>query len=213
MKKAIVPISGGVDSSTCVALAKSKGYEVYCMFVNYGQNNLQHEIKASNDIANYYGVKEFKILNFDWFKQVGGSGLVNNTYINKENKTLEYVPFRNTIILSLAMAWADSIKADAIFYGSTGAPWITPDNSPEYFEAYRKVAQIGAMKKDIKIFSPFNEFSKKDVIELGLKLKVPYELTWSCHNNKERHCGECGQCLDRKKAFEQLGLLDPVFKE
>jgi len=212
MKKAIIPISGGADSSTCMALAKSQGYEVYAMFIDYGQNNIEHEMKASRDIATYYDAKDFKVLKFGWFKEIGGSGLVDETYINGDNKVLEYVPFRNTVILSLAMAWADSIKADAIFYGSTGAPWITPDNSPEYFDAFRKVAQIGAMKKDVEIFSPFNKMKKAEVIELGLKLKVPYEKTWSCHNNKEKHCGECSQCLDRKRAFESLGLVDPVFK-
>ncbi|MBE7074214.1 MAG: 7-cyano-7-deazaguanine synthase [Clostridiales bacterium] len=212
MKKAIIPLSGGADSSTCMALAKSKGYDVYAMFIDYGQNNIMHELQASKAIAEHYGAKDFKILKFDWFKEVGGSGLVDKTYMNGDNKVLEYVPFRNTVILSLAMAWADSIKADAIFYGSTGAPWITPDNSPEYFDAFRQVAAIGAMKKDIEIFSPFNRMKKAEVVELGLDLNVPYEKTWSCHNNKEKHCGECSQCLDRKRAFESLGLVDPVFK-
>ena len=212
MKKAIVPLSGGLDSTTCLALAKSEGYELYVMFVNYGQNALQHEIIASKMVAEHYGVSQYKEIDLTWFKQIGGSGLVDNTIIGKENKTAEYVPFRNTVILSMAMDWADAIKADAIFYGSTGAPWITPDNSPEYFEAFRKVASIGAMKKDIQIFSPFNEMTKSDVIRLGLQLNVPYELTWSCHNNGERHCGSCSQCLDRFNGFKKLGLTDPVFE-
>ncbi len=211
MKKAIIPISGGADSATCLALSQKQGYELYCMFINYGQNNIAHELKAVQDLVHYYNAKELKILELTWFKEIGGSGLVDSTYINDKNKKAEYVPFRNTVILSMAMAWADAIGADAIFYGSTGAPWITPDNSPEYFEAFRTVAKLGAMKKDIEIFSPFNKMKKVEVISLGLKLGVPYEKTWSCHNNLKYHCGECSQCLDRKKAFEQLGLSDPVF--
>jgi len=211
-KTAIIPLSGGIDSSTCISYATHLGFDVYAVFIDYGQNNLRHEVEAANHIADYYKVKEIKILTLDWFKKIGGTGLTDASHLNQDNKKMEYVPFRNSIILSLAMAWAEAINANAIFYGSTGPPWITPDNSPEYFDAFRRLASIATMKKNIEILSPFNEWNKSQVIELGVTLGVPYQLTWSCHNDGENVCQECSQCLDRIQGFSHLGIEDPCNK-
>ncbi|WP_273130510.1 7-cyano-7-deazaguanine synthase [Bacillus weihaiensis] len=212
MKKAICLNSGGADSATVVALAKSKGFEVYTLYINYGNSAKEKEEECSGKIAEYYGVKEHRKVNLEFLSEIGGSGLVDSSIkLEEENKDLEYVPFRNTILLSLAVAWAEVIRADTIFVGSIGAPWITPDNSPEYFHALREVVKIGTkLKKDIQIEVPFGLMKKVDVIEKGLELNVPYELTWSCHNNTDVACGQCSQCLDRLKAFDTLKAQDPI---
>lgn len=212
MKKAICLNSGGADSATVVAIAKSRGFEVYTLYVNYGNSANAKEENCSEKIAEYFGVKEHRKVNLGFLKEIGGSGLVDSSInLEEENKDLEYVPFRNTILLSLAVAWAEVISADTIFVGSIGAPWITPDNSPEYYEVFRELVRIGTkLKKDIQIEVPFGLDNKTDVIEKGLKLKVPYELTWSCHNNTDLACGQCSQCLDRLKAFDTLQAQDPI---
>ncbi len=223
-KRAVVLTSGGLDSTTVAAVAKSEGYDIYCLSFNYGQRHKQELISAKR-VAEYFGAKEHLVIDID-LKVIGGSALTANIDVPKHREESEmskdipvtYVPARNTIFLSYALAYAEVLKADDIFIGVNAIDYSGyPDCRPEYISAFEKMANLATKVgvegvTHLKIHAPLQDLSKKGIIELGLKLGVDYSITHSCYDPAPdgKSCGECDSCLLRKHGFEQAGVTDPI---
>lgn len=212
MKRAVCLVSGGLDSAVAVAIAKAEGYDLYFLTVDYGQVTSTKELNCAEKLAEFYQIKELQIIKLDWLRRIGGSALLDpNVKLTPENEALEYVPFRNTVLLSIGVAWAEVLRAGAVFIGSTGGDRICPDNSPDYIEAMQQVIRLGTkLKTDIALRAPLLQGTKKEAVMRGFELKVPFELTWSCQNCEDVACGECSNCRARLQAFAANGLQDPV---
>ena len=221
MTKVIVLLSGGLDSSTVLGYAvKMHGKEnVTALSFDYKQRH-RKELESAIALAKYYNV-EHKIVNLD-LRAIGGSALTDNIDV-PENKLEEigkgipvtYVPARNTIFISYALALADVINAEKIFVGVNALDYSGyPDCRPEYIDVFNKLAKLaiksGVEGKNIEIVAPLINMTKKEIVELGMSLKVPYHLTWSCYEGKEKACGKCDSCLLRLKGFMEAGYKDPV---
>lgn len=221
--KALVLFSGGVDSTTCLAMAIDKygKDKVVALSISYGQKHIK-EIEASDKIAEYYGVEHIsidlsKIFEYSDCSLLSSSDkeIPKDTYENQLKGTgglpvSTYVPFRNGLFLSSAAAIALSKNCDVIYYGAHGddaAGNAYPDCSEEFNRAMGDAIYIGSGKQ-LRIYAPFVNKPKSDVVAEGLKLKVPYELTWSCYEGKDKPCGVCGTCIDRRKAFEANGIKE-----
>ena len=227
--KALVLSSGGIDSTTCLGIAINKyGKEnVISASLYYGQKH-DKELNCAKKIADYYGVKHIEedISNIMKYASnvcslvKGGKDIQESSYeeqvkANDKGRVDTYVPFRNGLLLSIATAYADSLFANEdveIFYGAhaddaTGSAYA--DCSPEFADAMNKAINIGTYGK-ISINRPLINMNKAEVVKIGLELNVPYQLTWSCYEGKDKQCGKCGTCIDRKKAFLENGVEDPV---
>lgn len=227
--KVLVLFSGGLDSTTALAMACDKyGKEnVVALSVSYGQKHVK-EIEASNKIAKYYGVEHIYLDLAKIFAYSDCSLLSKNDNIDvplgEYAKQLEdangetlstYVPFRNGLFLSSAASIAISKNCEIIYYGAhadDAAGDAYPDCSPEFTKAINDAIYLGSGKK-VSVVGPFVNMHKKDIVKIGLDLKVPYELTWSCYEGHDKACGKCGTCIDRIKAFEANGVKDPICYE
>lgn len=225
--KALVLFSGGVDSSTCLAMAVEKyGAEnVIALSVYYGQKH-DKEIKCSEKIAEYYGVK-LKTLDLVLIFADSDCSLLSGskddipqeTYAEQLEKTdgkpvSTYVPFRNGLFLSSAASIALSNDCSVIYYGAhsdDAAGNAYPDCSSDFNDAMNRAIYLGSGKQ-LEIIAPFVNLTKADVIKKGLELGVPYEMTWSCYEGSDKPCGVCGTCRDRISAFEANGVTDPLMK-
>ncbi len=212
MKKAVCLISGGLDSTVASAIAIDQGYEPIFLFIKYGQKTMEKEEWCFDKLVEHWKIKEVFKVGLPWIKEFGGSALLDgNIPLDERNFLLEYVPFRNSIFLSVATALAEVKKAEIIVVGSTGGDHICPDNSPIFLEAFQDVVSKGTMlKKDVKIFHPLTDTDKTGVLKIGTELKAPLEFTWSCHNNIEKACGHCSNCKARVEAFELNQIKDPI---
>ncbi len=218
MTKAICLLSGGLDSSTVIYYAKDQGYEVYALSFDYGQRH-KRELDAAKNIASSVGAKEHKILKVD-LTQIGGSALTDQNIEVPLDREMEemtseipvtYVPMRNTIFLAFAAAYAEIIGADTIFAGMNFIDYSGyPDCRPEYIKAMQKAIQLGSKAQNINIKTPIIHMDKREIIQLGSKLNVPYEKTWSCYKGGKKACGQCDSCLLRLNGFEMAGLIDPI---
>jgi 7-cyano-7-deazaguanine synthase len=213
--KAIVILSGGPDSSTVAYWAKREGYEVHALTFDYGQRASRAEIDSAKRISERLGIP-LKVVDLSALKGVyaGATALCDEGMpMPSSFEPSLIVPFRNGVMLSIAVAYAASIGADVVLYGAQGsdAPFY-PDCRREFFKAFERAARLGT-GADIRIEAPFHGMRKSEVIKLGAELGVPYGLTWSCYSGGERHCGKCESCLNRKRAFEEAGLEDPVAYE
>ncbi len=214
---AVVALSGGMDSCVTAAIA-AQNYEIAALHINYGQRTEKRELKAFNDIADFYGIKKRLVIDFSHLLAIGGSSLTDkNIEVSKADLTnkeipTSYVPFRNANILSAAVSWAEVLQASRIFIGavyedSSGYP----DCRPDFFEAFEKAVNLGTKPETkIKIETPIIHLSKAEIIKKGLELKAPLELTWSCYVNEDKACGVCDSCALRLRAFQQLGIEDPI---
>jgi 7-cyano-7-deazaguanine synthase len=222
MKKAVCLLSGGLDSSTVLAIVKSEGYGIYALTVDYGQRH-RREIRAADSIAKYYGVLEHKLIKVPLSK-FGGSSLTDKNMPLPENRKLPggepsipstYVPARNMIFLSLAFAYAEAKKADAVFIGANAIDYSGyPDCRPDFFNAFRKALAKGTKSgKKIRLETPLVRMTKAQIIKTGTKLGVPYRLTWSCYRGGKRPCGRCDSCILRARGFRQAGMKDPLIHE
>ncbi len=217
--RAVVLLSGGLDSATTLAIAIHRGYEVHALSFDYGQRH-SRELESARKIASYYNVPH-KILKVD-LRQIGGSALTEDIEVpEREIEEIKneipstYVPARNTILLSFALAYAEVIDADAIFYGANAIDYSGyPDCRPEYVEAFERLANLGTKRgvegRPIKIEAPLIHMTKAEIIKKGMELGVPYELTWSCYRGGEKACGRCDSCLLRLKGFMEAGYEDPL---
>ncbi len=223
-KKAIVLLSGGVDSATAAAVAISEGYEIYCLSFRYGQRNLL-ELDAAERVAKTLGAKEHLVMDID-LRSIGGSALTDEIDVPKMRGEedmqagipVTYVPARNTIFLSFGLAWAEVTGASDIFIGVNAVDYSGyPDCRSEYIRAFERVANLGTKagvegKLNLKIRTPLINMSKAEIIRKGVELSVDYSITMSCYApTEEGHaCGECDSCLLRAKGFAQAGIQDPA---
>ena len=217
-KLAVALLSGGMDSATALGIAISEGYMPALIHFDYGQRNRAKEQAAFEALAAHYGVAQKLIVPLDFLKAIGGSALTDASLdIPREippqgEIPITYVPFRNGIMLSLAAAWAEVIGAKAIFAGfveedSSGYP----DCREKFIAAMEHTINLGRRPESaLKIFAPLLHLRKSEILKLGMKLGVPYELTWSCYLGGDYHCGECPACRLRKKAFAEIGIADPA---
>ncbi|HEC75743.1 MAG TPA: 7-cyano-7-deazaguanine synthase QueC [Thermoplasmatales archaeon] len=213
-KKAVCLISGGMDSAVASAIAKKEGYEIHALTFNYGQRN-RKEIESAKKIAEWLGGKH-KIIDVN-LRQIGGSALTDEIEVPEEAHgiPLTYVPARNTIFLSFALAYAEVIDADSIFIGVNSVDYSGyPDCRPEYIEAFQKMANLALKRsvegRPIKIKTPLLYFSKAEIVKKGYEMHVPFEKTWSCYRERERACGKCPSCKLRIEAFKEAGVRDPI---
>jgi len=222
LKKAVCLISGGLDSCITAYIAKKEGYEIYPLTIFYGQRH-KKEIISAKKIADALKAKKHIIFNLD-LSVFGGSSLTNKSIKIEKNNKLEdigkkipntYVPARNTIFLSIALAYAEVLNADAIFIGATATDYSGyPDCRPEYFKAFQELAniatKIGTEGKKILIKAPLLNMRKSEIIKKGLELNAPIEKTWSCYSGEKKACGKCDSCLLRLKGFKEIGKKDPI---
>ncbi len=218
MKKAIILLSGGLDSTTILYYAKQKGFTPACLIFSYGQRH-HKEIKQAVAVAKKAKC-EYKIVKIDlpW----KGSSLLDKKMklplrkvMNTNDIPSTYVPARNIIFLSYAASYSEAIGAKAIFIGANAIDYSGyPDCRPEFFKAYEQVLKkglkTGVEGKTIQIFVPLLRMSKKQIIQLGNKLNVPYQMTWSCYQGGTKPCGQCESCLLRRRGFEAAWISDPV---
>lgn len=218
-KKAVVLLSGGLDSSTVLAKAKADGYSVYALSFDYGQRH-DSELDAARRIAEKEQVAEHKVVPMN-LRSIGGSALTDDQIDvpteESDGIPATYVPARNTVFLSVALGWAEVIDADAIFIGVSAVDYSGyPDCRPEYIEAYEKMANLatkrGVEGRPVKIVTPLIDLTKAQTVELGNSLGVDYSLTVSCYqaNEQGEACGECDSCRLRKKGFADAGVEDPT---
>lgn len=220
--KAIVLLSGGLDSTVALYLAKSKGYEVYALSFSYGQKHTK-ELECAKKIAQKVGVVEHKIINLA-LNSWGGCSLTDNNMdiehgdVEREDIPNTYVPARNMVFLSVAASYAEAVKAQNIFIGVSEVDYSGyVDCRSEFIEAMENAINKGTelaveSKKHIKIHTPFINMTKSEEIQLGMELGVDFNDTWTCYKGDEKPCGECDSCLLRIKAFEDAGLVDPLMK-
>ena len=217
--KAVILLSGGLDSATALAMAKDQGYECYALSFNYGQRHAA-ELNAAAKVVNAFNVIEHKTIDLD-LTQIGGSALTDNNIDVPESATegipVTYVPARNTIFLSYALAWAEVLDINNIFIGVNAVDYSGyPDCRPEYIQAFERMANL-ATKASVEgtkltIHTPLIDLSKADIIQQGNKLDVDYALTISCYqvNEDGGACGVCDSCRFRKEGFENAGIPDPT---
>jgi 7-cyano-7-deazaguanine synthase len=215
--KAVVLLSGGLDSATVLFYVRSKGYDAHCLIFTYGQRH-SRETKQAIAIASSSG-STYDVLNITlpW----KGSSLLDKKAVIPHNAIIDpkeipstYVPGRNTVFLSFALSCAEAIGARKIFIGANAVDYSGyPDCRPEYFAVFSKMAGLGTKAgikgRPIKIEAPLLHKSKADIVKLGLKLGVPFEMTWSCYKGGKRPCGKCDSCILRSKGFNQAGIKDP----
>lgn len=218
-KKAVIVLSGGLDSTTCMGMAKEKGYELYPITFHYGQKH-NREVEQAKKVANYYNAPDHRIVNISFLNQIGGSALTDDsidvpTDMDEDEIPVTYVPARNMIFLSLASAYAEVIGAEAIYIGVSAVDYSGyPDCRPEFIDSMNETVNLatkaGATGSEMKIETPLINLTKADTVSEGLRLNVPYELTTSCYNGEEEACGECDSCRLRLKGFEEAGAVDPI---
>ncbi|TLZ67266.1 MAG: 7-cyano-7-deazaguanine synthase QueC [Methanobacteriota archaeon] len=221
-ERAIVLLSGGLDSSTALAMTVKEGREVHALTIDYGQRH-HKEIEAAKKVAKHLGVRSHKVLRID-LADIAGSALTDKNVRVPTQRTLEemgrgipvtYVPARNTIFLGLALAYGESIDADEIVIA---ANWQDssgyPDCRPEFYRAFAEVARLGTKRgvegRPIKVVTPVIAMTKADIVRKGEELGVPWRLTWSCYLGGEKACGVCDSCQLRLKGFKEAGVKDPL---
>jgi len=223
-KKAVVLLSGGVDSSTTLAIAKDLGFEVYALSFDYGQRN-NVELKSAGEMAKAIGVKEHRIFDID-LRTIGASALTGDLSVYDKKKRdgnvpATYVPARNTIFLSIALAWIETLGGKDIFIGVNVVDYSGyPDCRPEYITAFENLSKLATASGAVRIHAPLLHMSKAEIIKKGMSLGVDYSKTWSCYapDTEVFACGRCESCRIRMEAFGKAGLSDPasykaVFRE
>ena len=218
-KRAVVLLSGGLDSATALAMAKAQGFACYVLSFDYGQRSVT-ELNAARAIATQLGAVEHRVLRLS-LEDFGGSALTDNSIDVPEGECegvpVTYVPARNTVFLSLALGWAEVLDADAIFIGVNAVDYSGyPDCRPEFIQAFETMANLatrrGVEGDPISIETPLMHLTKADIIEQGTALGIDYALTVSCYqaDDEGRACGRCDSCRLRAKGFSDAGIADPT---
>jgi 7-cyano-7-deazaguanine synthase len=219
MEKAIVLLSGGMDSLVCAGLAVKEHDDVSFLHMDYGQKTSVKERQCFEAIADYYKVpvSKRKVIDMTFLKQIGGSSLTDDsisvkTYQGDSSVIPDsYVPFRNSIILSLAVSWAEVLGATKLFIGANfeDSPGY-PDCRPSYYEAFNGLIREGTKAQDIKIETPVLRLKKRDIVLQGQELKVPWSMSWSCYRSTDKACGQCDSCALRLRGFKEAHVQDPI---
>jgi 7-cyano-7-deazaguanine synthase len=221
--KAVVLVSGGMDSATAGAVAREQGFELYALSFSYGQRHAA-ELDAAKQVAEWLGARRHVVLEID-LRALGGSALTGDLQVPKDTPLEQignsipatYVPARNTIFLSFAMGWAEVLEATDIFIGANALDYSGyPDCRPEYLEAFERMANLatraGVEGRRLRIHTPLIALTKAEIVKLGQRLGVDYGLTWSCYDptSQGTPCGRCDACLLREKGFREAGTEDPA---
>jgi len=224
-QKAVVLLSGGMDSCVCAAIAREKhgASNIALLHASYGQRTESREARAFREIADFYGVTRRLMVRLDHFRAIGGSALTDDSIAVPENELaapesqnsdipVTYVPFRNAHFLSVGVSWAEAIGARAIYIGAvTEDSSGYPDCRPEYYRVFRELIRVGTRPEtQIEIMTPVIRLKKSEIIRKGSELGAPLQLTWSCYQNEEEACGVCDSCLLRLRAFSEAGVADPI---
>jgi 7-cyano-7-deazaguanine synthase len=226
-RKAIVLLSGGMDSCVCTAIAREHHGErnLALLHAGYGQRTQKRERRAFEQIADYYGVKDRLVVQLDHFRAIGGSALTDQRIAVPENELrapaaatgeaeipVTYVPFRNAHFLSIGVSWAEAMGAGAIYIGAVAEDSSGyPDCRPEYYRVFQDLIRAGTRPEtQIEIITPVIGMKKSEIIRRGLQLGAPLELTWSCYQGEEAACSTCDSCLLRLRAFAEAGVEDPI---
>jgi len=222
MKRAVILLSGGLDSTTCLAIAREQGFDLFALTVNYGQRHV-FELQAAKNVALSLDIEKHSVLDID-LAQFGGSALTDDIEVPKDRVESEiaeipatYVPARNTILLSVALARAETLDSFDIFIGVNALDYSGyPDCRPEYIESFERTANLatkaGVTGKNFHIHTPLINMTKAEIIKSGTKLGVDYGLTFSCYDPQETGapCGHCDACILRLKGFKEAGIPDPL---
>ena len=220
MKKAVVLVSGGMDSCVTTAIASKENERLAFLHVNYGQRTEARELQAFNDMKSFYNVSEDLIVDMKHLNKIGGSSLtdmsipVSDADLNNDDIPTSYVPFRNANILSAAVSWAEVIDANSIYIGAVEEDSSGyPDCRRSFYDAFENTISEGTKPKtQIKIITPLITLSKKEIILQGIELNAPLNLSWSCYKNEDVPCGECDSCAIRARGFKNAGIIDPILK-
>jgi len=217
-KRAVVLVSGGMDSATAVAEARDRGYEPYFFHTSYGQQTENTELECARQLADDFEAADFLHVETEHLARIGASSLTDDDLdvaeadIESDEIPTSYVPFRNANLLSMAVSYAEANDCTAVFMGAHAEDFSGyPDCRPEFFEAFQHVVDVGTKPETaIGIEAPFTEWSKTDIVERGVELDVPFEHTWSCYRESEPACGTCDACAFRLQAFQRAGVEDPI---
>jgi 7-cyano-7-deazaguanine synthase len=225
--KAVVLLSGGMDSCVTAAIARTT-HDVALLHASYGQRTARRERGAFDAIADFYGVDERLVVELNYFPAIGASALTDARIAVPEQSHLStgaargvvhageipvtYVPFRNAHFLSVAVSWAEAIGANAVYIGAVAEDSSGyPDCRPEYYRVFQELVKVGTRPETrIEIATPVIAMRKSEIIERGIELNAPLHLTWSCYQGEELACGVCDSCVLRLRAFEQAGRTDPI---
>lgn len=223
-KNAVILLSGGIDSATAAAIAKQDGFELHALSFRYGQRH-ERELASARQVAEFLQAKTQKVISFD-LRTIGGSALTDDIAVPKGRSEMEisrgipatYVPARNTIFLSFALALAERIGSQDIFFGANQLDYSGyPDCREEYIRAFEKMANLATKagvegKHKLRIHTPLLQMTKAEIIETGTTLRLDYGLTWSCYDpvTDDLACGRCDSCQLRLKGFKEAGRVDPI---
>ena len=220
--KAVVLVSGGLDSTTCLAMAREKGFDLYALTFNYGQRH-DHELNSAKMVVDFFNIQNHSIIDID-LAQFGGSALTDKIDVPKKRDLSDmaeipvtYVPARNTVFLSLALAWAEVLGSFDIFIGVNALDYSGyPDCRPEYISSFEKTANLatkaGVSGSSFRIHTPLIDLTKSEIVKVGMDLGVDYSLTSSCYDPDQEGnpCGLCDACYLRLKGFKEAGITDPL---
>jgi 7-cyano-7-deazaguanine synthase len=217
--RAVVCLSGGMDSCVCAALA-ARDYDARAIHFSYGQRTEEIELQSARSVAKALGFSDFLHLRIDLFRIIGGSALTDTRIDVPKAPEHEpiglhipvtYVPFRNAHFLSAAVSWAEVVDAKKIFIGAVEQDSSGyPDCRPAYYEAFQQLIRTGTRDGDIEVETPLIHMRKSEIVALGLELQAPLNLTWSCYSSAREACGECESCVLRLRAFAEAGTADPI---
>lgn len=216
-ERAIVSLSGGMDSCVCAALA-ARDYETYALHFSYGQRTEARELESARAVAEALGISRFLHLRMDLFRQIGGSALTDASIAIPDAPEVvgaeipvTYVPFRNAHFLSAAVSWAEVIDAGTIFIGAVEQDSSGyPDCRPAYYEAFEALIRTGTRDGTIRIATPLILLRKREIVQLGVELGAPLHVTWSCYGGETEACGVCDSCVLRLRAFAEAGVEDRI---
>ncbi len=218
--RAVVCLSGGMDSCVCAALA-ARDYEVFAVHFSYGQRTEARELRSAQEIARLVGVRELLHLKIDLFRRIGGSALTdhaiavpaasaNEAEIGTE-VPVTYVPFRNAHFLSAGVSWAEVLEAKTVFIGAVEQDSSGyPDCRPAYYEAFNQLIKMGTKDGEIRVVTPLIQMRKSEIVRLGVELGAPFHVSWSCYSGETEACGVCESCVLRLRAFRDAGATDPI---
>jgi 7-cyano-7-deazaguanine synthase len=218
--KAVLCLSGGMDSCVCAALA-TRDHDVYAVHFSYGQRTEARELQAAQEIARLVGVNELIHLKIDLFRKIGGSALTDASIgvpVAAENEAeigseipVTYVPFRNAHFLSAAVSWAEVLGAEKVLIGAVEQDSSGyPDCRPAYYEAFNQLIRTGTKDGRIRVETPLIALRKREIVELGVEVGAPFHVSWSCYSSEAEACGACESCALRLRAFREAGRVDPI---
>ena len=214
---AVIAVSGGLDSCVTAAIAK-RDFELAFAHFNYGQRTEKRELKAFNELSDFFNVDKKLIIDISHLSEIGGSSLTDKKIeispadLSSKEIPTSYVPFRNANILAACVSWAEVLKAKAVFIGAVQEDSSGyPDCRIDFFSAFEKMVQLGTKPStSLEIKTPIINLTKEEIIKLGMELNAPLHLTWSCYKNEDKACGFCDSCALRLRGFQSAGIEDPI---